>query len=480
MKAAWQVGALVVIFVALLFGAMNVLQTSIFSKPKEQYFARFVDAGGLQTGSQVQIAGVKVGMVSQVTLEETGTALVTMELEAGTKVPRGSKAILPSSFISIGDRIITISLPTDRSQLLQANSKSDAMPGTLQSALEGIMPDSQQTLTELNKTLVAFQELLRDQELKTGVVNLMDSGTQTAQSFGRLADNAGRLTARMDRLLASNEKRFESMLISTSGSLQNMKEVSDKLRDFAVNGKLDEKAVALMDELTGSVKAGRTMVEDIQKLTGDPQMQEAIKKTTINFATMSESGTKIAADAEKMAANGVEISAQTKDLMTKANKLADEVDKLIQDFKKTLSNVDLPGLGGKSLIPDIGFEANIARQTDLARFRVDANVYFPTGKEKLIFGLYDAFESNKLNLMFQRPVGQKMDLRYGVYASQPGIGVDFRVAPSLMLRGDLFGLNEPQLDLRLRYDFSGGISGFLGADRIFQRPTPSVGVGIRR
>jgi hypothetical protein len=47
-------------------------------------------------------------------------------------------------------------------------------------------------------------------------------------------------------------------------------------------------------------------------------------------------------------------------------------------------------------------------------------------------------------------------------------------------RVDLFGLNKTQLDMRARYNFGGGVHGWLGVDRVFDRNTPSIGIGFGR
>jgi phospholipid/cholesterol/gamma-HCH transport system substrate-binding protein len=120
------------------------------------------------------------------------------------------------------------------------------------------------------------------------------------------------------------------------------------------------------------------------------------------------------------------------------------------------------------------------RETDPGRIRTDMNVTIPVGEENLTFGLYDAFESNKLNLQFSRNLNNYLALRYGVYASKPGVGVDYALAPRLNLRSDLFGLNEPQLDLRLGYRLDSRFNAWVGVERIFQRPMAAIGFGIKR
>ena len=112
--------------------------------------------------------------------------------------------------------------------------------------------------------------------------------------------------------------------------------VSAELKKLVVSGELQGKTTALLDNLNAAVLQGKTLVTDMQGFVNDPEMKASLKGTMENFKVMSESGTKIAANAELMAANGVEISAETKTLMAKANKLAEQVQELVEKFNKTI------------------------------------------------------------------------------------------------------------------------------------------------
>jgi phospholipid/cholesterol/gamma-HCH transport system substrate-binding protein len=192
---------------------------------------------------------------------------------------------------------------------------------------------------------------------------------------------------------------------------------------------------------------------------------------------MSESGVRVAESAEAMAENGVVVSDEAVKLSRKANELAAKVEELIETFKQTLERFTSPA---GALTSGVEFSADLVRESDPGRFRTDINVSVPVGRERLTLGLYDAAESNKLNAQFVRSLQKGLDLRYGVYASKPGLGVDYALAPKLNLRGDLFGLNDPQMDLRLGYGFGQGFNAWLGLERLFQRPAVALGFGVKK
>jgi len=257
----------------------------------------------------------------------------------------------------------------------------------------------------------------------------------------------------------------------------NLHAMSTEFRKLVESGQIQGKTTQLLDSMNAAVLQGQKLVADLQATVNDPEIKASMKGTLKNFETMSESGTRIAVEAESMAKNGVVISEETVALLKKANKLATDVEKLIEEFKKTVSGLEGKG---KSMLPRVSAEATVMRETSPGRTRADVDVNFNIGSDRFLIGMYDAFESNKINAQIYKALSPDLDLRYGVYASKPGVGVDYSLAPKLKLRGDLFGHNNPQLDFRLRYEFGSGISGWLGVDRVFNRNSPTFGVGIRK
>ncbi len=472
MQSAWKVGALVLVFVGLLAGTLIVLNASIFAKPVDHYYARFPDAGGLDSGAEVLLAGVSIGKVEKVELSSQGDALVTLSIEKGRVINKKMVAVLPTSFISIGDHQVLLQVATNEVGDYSPNNIDAPIPGRLQGPLEGILPDTTATFTELNKTMVSFRDLLEDKELRNGLVNVMKSGEQTSTKFGNLADN-------LNGTLARNSGQIDTLMASMVTTMKSVQSVSKEIEAFAASGKLQDQTDTLLTTMNEAASEGKALMEDLRAYTADPEMQASLKKTIDNFEKMSDSGVKIASDAEEMSKNGIEITAQTRDLMTKANNVADEVGRLIEDVKGAVKKFD-PTNGTGSLLPKIEVESGLTYTTENTHLRSDVNLIIPSGKDKLIFGLYDAFETNKVNIMLQKGINDKTDLRYGVYASKPALGVSYRFAPDTWLQSELFGLNDPQLDIRLKRRFNESIHGWIGVDKVFGRNTPAIGIGIKR
>ncbi|MEZ5162674.1 MAG: MlaD family protein [Fimbriimonadaceae bacterium] len=125
MGAAGKVGGLVVLFAALFFGVLAVLQTSVFKKPMDTYWVLFDDAGGLSEGAPVFLSGVQVGNVQKVSLAQNSGATITLNIDQGVQIPQGTVAVLPGSFISLGDRQLHLKTPAESSGFISPDNESN-------------------------------------------------------------------------------------------------------------------------------------------------------------------------------------------------------------------------------------------------------------------------------------------------------------------------------------------------------------------
>ena len=75
-------------------------------------YGEFNNISGVKAGADIQISGVKVGTVKELTLNDQSFAVVAMQLNREVKVPVDSIASVKSQGI-IGDKFIQISLGGD-------------------------------------------------------------------------------------------------------------------------------------------------------------------------------------------------------------------------------------------------------------------------------------------------------------------------------------------------------------------------------
>ncbi|MCE2927058.1 MAG: outer membrane lipid asymmetry maintenance protein MlaD [Rickettsiales bacterium] len=79
--------------------------------------ARFANASGIALGSDVRIGGIKVGVISDLSLDATSyEAVVSMEIGKSTKLPKDSSAAIVSSGL-LGEKFIQITPGGDEAML---------------------------------------------------------------------------------------------------------------------------------------------------------------------------------------------------------------------------------------------------------------------------------------------------------------------------------------------------------------------------
>lgn len=105
-------GLAAVAYLTVKLGAGSLLGSDTYAME-----ARFTNVSGLNTGSNVVVAGVPVGRVESIRMEpEEYTAIVTFRVMTGLKLPTDSMASIKTTGL-IGDKYIALSAGADETYL---------------------------------------------------------------------------------------------------------------------------------------------------------------------------------------------------------------------------------------------------------------------------------------------------------------------------------------------------------------------------
>jgi ABC-type transporter Mla subunit MlaD len=466
MPNAAKVGLLVVIFVGLLLGAFQMLGQRLFKVETIKVYAEFPDAGGINTGAKVLMAGVKIGQVERIELVDAKMARLTLAIEKDKQIPAGSTATLPTSLIGFGDNPISIIPPSQTSTAFLEDGST--IRGSKLGALEGIVPDLTGTVEEVNKTLASVRKLIEDGEMQEQLVAVLKQSQDTLAQFSRLAGTA-------NQTMDENRGTIKSTLNTFAVAMKDVQRTTALAAEMLADPRYKDQAAEILANLNATSKKADQMMGDLQALVADPNLKNQIDSTLSNVNKITDSGTRIASNTEEITKNGVTISENVAELTAKANELADEAKEVFEKLKGFFERtpVSNPAKG-------LGFEADLYREFEPGRYRADLVGKIPVSGGTVYAGVYDAFESKDFTLQIGRPFGSNHEYRYGIFGGQPGLGVDFSLAPNVRLRGDLYGLNDPRLDTRLQYRFKSDLLGWLGLHRVGDRNTVTAGIGIRK
>jgi phospholipid/cholesterol/gamma-HCH transport system substrate-binding protein len=101
----------VLVYASLHLGQMGFGQTEGYTVQAE-----FTNAGGLQDGAAIELAGVKIGRVTRVQLTDTYRARVTLSIKPTVVLKEDAKAAIKSAGL-IGERYIEILPGTTANQI---------------------------------------------------------------------------------------------------------------------------------------------------------------------------------------------------------------------------------------------------------------------------------------------------------------------------------------------------------------------------
>lgn len=493
MANAAKVGLLWVVFVVLFVSGYAFLGRSLFAPPNDIYYAEFEDATGITKGTAVQVAGIPIGTVAQMELVGPRRARVTLNIKQGTQLPVGTTAVISGSLIGIGNNPLTLEAPLGATGTLPAGT---TLPGRKASALESMVPNGDKAVEELTKTITAFRKILEDPRFKNRTDALLSSSNQTIQRFGELADTT-------NKTLLANQQSIDRALTASSAALQDVHRVTTQIAILMERGKIQRDTEGIVANVRTITARTDRLIASIDRLVNDPELRGNADKIAAHVAEISKTGESIARNTDeitrrgvtisdnvaKITENGVGISANVKTISEKAITLTDQANELAKgaidienQLKGTLDKVGgfFNKGAGKNPLSGMTSQMDLIRETDPNRWRTDVTFMVPLSDSRLYFGIFDAFEANRLTVQFGKPVTSAFGYRYGLFASKPSIGVDLDLAKRLSVRGDLFDINDPRLDLRLRYEFGNGLIGWMGVNRLFDDNAPTIGIGVRR
>lgn len=470
---AAKVGLLVIVATALLY-AVVVFLGGRFARHGKTFYVHMEDGGGVTKGTRVTMAGVRIGEIEDIKLLNPRSVLLTLEIGDDFNIPAGSTAVVPTSFISLGDTGLIIVPPLTIAENLEPGSRIE---GSHPGPLDNIFPNTQETIKTLNETLAAARDLLRDQDLKGGVKKLLETADSTLSRFEKLA-------ASTQGVLDRNSGVIDSAVRNASLAMSDVRKSARLAYNLINDGHYQEQVKTLLNRLDSTSAKAEKLISDMDAFVGDPNLKKSLNTTLRNAEDISETGKTIAANTTAITRNGIELSKQAISLTQRASEVADEAKALLGKMEGLVDNVSgkvdkftgkLSGV--KTPVSGVRTEIDLLRDTKPSYNRLDMNVNAHLFGADTYLGLFDAGGSNKLNFQFGLGLGDSVTARYGFYAGAPGVGVDYRVAPHLSLKTDVYGLNKTRFDALAKIEFGGGFVSWIGFDRIFDRNGITAGVG---
>jgi phospholipid/cholesterol/gamma-HCH transport system substrate-binding protein len=233
----------------------------------------FKDVTGLEKSDYVSIAGLRVGQVRDLRLDQL-SVLAEVRIEPGIQIPVDSRAQIKSLGM-VGEKFIDI-IPGDSEEMLQhgdtINGHNAGDFSDLSGSMETLFQEAQQLIDELRTVLHTVMDTDTQRHLKETVFHLRNISSDldnNSTHFERVLVNLDAISGNLNEILAQRRDKVES-------SIDNIHSASTRLDVFA--NKLDTSLTTMQSLLTkienqegtlGKVINSDEMYNDIRHLTAE-------------------------------------------------------------------------------------------------------------------------------------------------------------------------------------------------------------------
>lgn len=283
-RAEFQVGALVIVSLLVLFGGVLWISGASIGGDEFRIYARSEDAAQVQTGDVVLFRGVRMGSVADVRIDE-GSVLLTLSLNADQagRLPTDSRAILqPGGFL--GTQQVRI-VAGEASASLRSGDTIAARPAPeitqvaseLGSEASGVLTRTRQLLSE--RTVTSVERSTED--FAATMERLRQLVREEQGSLQRMISHLDSVTARLEA--ASDGPRVERTVASLDTLTARLKETSSELEESSTSL---SSILAKMDRGEGT----------LGKLVNDDRLYERARNAMVNLQRASEELAGLTAD----------------------------------------------------------------------------------------------------------------------------------------------------------------------------------------
>ncbi len=473
MSSAAKVGAFMLVVLAIL--AFFILRIEDISPSRRSTMKTMVlefdSVAGLNDKSDVRMAGVLIGKVQDITLEN-GRAIVTLDVENSVEIREGTTALVANLGL-LGEKYIEL-IPGDPDAPLMTDLEARRIRGGALASID----DVTEQISKIAEDVKAVTASLR---------NAM-GGPTGEQRMEEIVENLRQITERVRSILDVNED-------NVNASADNIRRITEDLRVEIprIANSIDRFASSVSDTVTENREDVRVVVENLRVLSDD------LKRTVDNINDItgqvkSGEGTvgKLIYDDEahtRLTSALESVETGVKDLSdtlgrTKRIQLGVEVK---GDFYSGMDQSTAPGFGDSSragvaliLSPNptnnrfLQLELNSDPAGKLKETIVTETVTGPDG-----IPVTTTTETQRYNrdFVFSAQAGWRLNdtrIRVGVFDGTGGIAADYFVNPRLSLSGEAYDFGRSD-DIEPRLRFFGRYNVWEQSSRL---PTIFVAAGV--
>lgn len=276
----FQIGALVVATVAVLFFGVNYLKGVNVFNPSNYYYAKFDRVNGLLESSSVTVQGVKLGVVKSINYNFNAVSdgvVVELMVDDDLKVPVGSMAVLTCGLLGGAD----VSISMKQTYPGQFYNPGDTIPaildeGPMSAVTERVMPRIQAIIPQLDSLIYSLRMITEDNSIQKTLGNIdrltanlehasVSLNNMMSKDVPVILGNVNTITTDFSKV-STNLSRidFSSTMNKMDATLSNLKLITDKVNsgDGTVGLLLNDRS--LYDNLNSTAGSANNLLVDLK------------------------------------------------------------------------------------------------------------------------------------------------------------------------------------------------------------------------
>ncbi len=288
-----KVGLFVLIALAFLtYLSLKLGEETISTKKTYPIEALFDDVSGLVVGARVEMAGVEIGRVADISLAD-GKARVKMNIYQGVKIAKDAVAMVRTKGV-LGDRYI---------EIRQGKSPESLPPGGMIAKtvspvdLDEILAEVGPALKDLRDITAGLKDLLGTTEGKNNLQAMVNNISEAAKSFRQVGEMLTKGEGTLGKLLVDDSLYAQLEKLSI-----NLNQIAEKLnRNEGTLGRLindDElyydlkqtiihidRAAETLNQIASKIEKGEGT---LGKLIADESLYNNLNQTIVTLRRISE------------------------------------------------------------------------------------------------------------------------------------------------------------------------------------------------
>lgn len=472
MNAAFKVGLITILTVVTLFvGIFFVWQINPYAY--YQLTSYFPHVGGIKSGSEVSLMGVKIGEVVSVEPKPAEKRVkVILNIARDYKLPVGSTFTIATTGL-VGDKTVEV-LPPEKETTAFLEPGAE-VTGNPPASLDAIFTETQDMLHSARE-LVEDQGLRRDikhtvhmvAQASTQMESLFKDIKQVTSGFAKLTTQTETLLGQINGAATETIPEVQGIVGSVRRIASNVESLSGRVNEIANDPQMLQQtrsSIANVESLTRrwnvltddlshvSQQAGKVLnnadaiTQDIREITSDREIKSNVKTVARNASRLTNAVLNLA-DPENQNMNQMNLDMRTEAL---------GVAKLDQSLKLT------PGA-------QVNFNVfgNLGLDIPVSYFRL---------------GLDEIGDTNLINLQAGSEIADGAGiLRFGLVRGRIGAGTDLNMSfldQPLTISGELYDINSPRMRLGILQNIYGEYGLSLYWDNQFLTGLNQFSLGLR-